>query len=242
MIVTASAAVVAITVGLAFELGLEAQVLQAHFSAGLSPQLHDAFGLSILVMAAHKWESWKAREQDHCPVYLTALRAPWAQTRRDLNFVVFVGTFLMMMGVVWLAMRGGYWGALLLGVWMAQGLHELHHTAKAAAQRSYYPGAWSSVVFVGMTDFLLWPLWSSSLSLPPELSMAFYLLQPVLWFTYALEHRQWLVRVAEVGGLEHLRAFDPVAKAHTSPEDVGHRHGRGSGNLDVPGSRGGLPC
>lgn len=195
------------TAALALTLGVASPTLTAPFDRLPSPALLDAFGLTVVLMLVHKVESYLTAEFDHCPVYLTAARASWATDVRRVNFVVFVGTLLAMLMVLYLVMLGGRWPLLLLTVWLAQGLHEWHHAAKSLAQRSYYPGTATGLCFVALMQALFFPAWADAVALPEGWRWTYAAAQPLVFLGFFLEHRVWLRQVEAVGGVEVLRAW-----------------------------------
>lgn len=189
MILTALAALAALVTG--FFLPGTAQV----FAGTPSDTLLNAFFISICLMTAHKIESYLTHEYNVCPVYLTNGQAAWAQNARQAIFVAFVSTFIGMCFVTLLALKGSPWPKLLLFVWMAQGLHEFHHSAKALAQKSYYSGTVSALFFTAQIDVFVFPKWYAELGLASNAGFYFYyLIQPVVFLGFYLEHRRWLAK------------------------------------------------
>jgi hypothetical protein len=190
--------------------GLGSEEVRAGFDRPLAPAVLDGFGLTILFMLIHKVESYLTGEFDQCPVYLTAARASWATDVRRVNFVVFVGTLLTMMTVLYLVLLGGHWPLLLLAIWLAQGQHEWHHAAKSLAQRSYYPGTVTGLLFVASVQGLFFPAWAEAVGLGSGWRLAYVAVQPLIFLCFYLEHRAWLRRVEGVGGLHVLRNWRPA--------------------------------
>ncbi len=164
-----------------------------------SNALIDVFGLSILVMVLHKVESWITGEFDACPVYLTTGRARWAKNVREAQFTMFVATFLGMLILVWLAFKGGHWPMLMLGIWIAQGQHELHHTAKSLSRRRYYPGTATGLVFVATIALGVFPTWCDILGIGAAWRAAFLGAMPVTLLAFYLEDRWWIGRAGSFG-------------------------------------------
>lgn len=188
MIITGLAAVAAVLAGL---LSPDAVAL---FNRPVPTGLLDVFFASILVMVAHKAESYFTHEYNVCPVYLASAHAPWGSNPRASLFAGFVGTFLGMMFLVYAVMRGGPWPLLCLGIWAAQGLHELHHAAKSLAQGSYYAGTVTGLIFVAVMALLFWPAWSGALGLAPVWSTIYAAAHPVIFAAFWVEHRGWLAK------------------------------------------------
>ncbi len=187
MAITYVTAIVAIAAGLAAPS-------DPTFMRAPSGPLLDGFLVSLAVMAVHKAECYWTREYEVCPVYVTAARG---RDPRQTLFIGFVVTFLAMMGFVFLVLRGPPWPLLMLAVWLAQGLHEIHHAAKSAAQRSYYPGTATALLFVAAIDLLVFPRWYALLEIDGRLGLhAFYAVQPIVFVAFWLEHRRWLGRLA----------------------------------------------
>jgi hypothetical protein len=172
-------------------IGLFSPALRAHFGAALTPELRGVFLASIVVMVLHKAESYWAGEFDRCPTYLTTGRK-WEDNPRRAMFLSFVPTFLGMLLVTFLAFMGPPWHLLLLTVWLAQGVHELHHSAKSLARGRPYPGVFSSVVFVGVTAVLMYPRWwDQVLGARGPAFPAFYALLPLVWAAFYFEDKRW---------------------------------------------------
>ncbi len=162
------------------------------FDVELSGEIRGAFLVSVTLMLVHKIESYFFKEYDRCPVYLGVERSSRAGNVRQTQFVVFVSTFLLMMYVVVLVMSGPPWPLLLITVWLAQGLHEIHHGAKTLVERRYYPGVISSLVFVLHVCLFIFPKWYSEAGLDsPFIYYAYYALVPLVFAAFALEHRKW---------------------------------------------------
>jgi hypothetical protein len=189
MILPALAAATALLIG--FFLPNVAQI----FSGTPSIAFLNSFLVSICLMTVHKIESYLTHEYDVCPVYLTNGQASWAQNPRQAIFVAFVSTFIGMSFMMFLIFKGPPWPLLLLSIWMAQGLHEFHHSAKSLAQKSYYSGTISALLFTAQIDIFVFPKWYGDLGLASTAGFyAYYLIQPVVFLGFYLEHRGWLVR------------------------------------------------
>ena len=165
-----------------------------------TPALMHAFLASIILMALHKTESFSKAEFDHCPVYLTSGQAPWAQNCRKAIFVSFVTTFIGMLVLVYLVLLGPPWPIALLAVWLGQGLHEFHHLAKSWVRRSFYPGVFSSIAFVLVQSFWVFPQWFKlvfpkggplSASLGETVFIAYYVSLPLVLLAFILEDQSW---------------------------------------------------
>jgi hypothetical protein len=204
MIITGISAVLALLLGLF--------VPSSHpvFAAPATDRLLDAFLITILAMVVHKVESYWTGEYARCPVYLTSVHRARGQHPGRLLFQGFVPAVLGGLVLLYFMMRGPPWVLLLLLVWLGQGLHEWHHAAKTLAERRYYPGTVSGLLFVGLMDGLLYPAWSDALPVEPGgwLS-AYYAAQPVMFAAYWLEHRGWIARyrawLESGGGAEAVR-------------------------------------
>lgn len=193
MILTAATAAAALTAGIAFPGFTES------FNVPMPEPLLDSFFLSLGLMVAHKAESYFTREYDVCPVYLTNGQASWGINPRQAMFVSFVSTFIGMSFVNYLSLKGGHWPMLMLSVWMAQGLHELHHSAKSLAQKAYYAGTASAILFTAQIDAFVFPQWREGLGLSPAWDWGFYALQAPVFLAYYLEHRGWLKKAGLTG-------------------------------------------
>ncbi|MCB9759890.1 MAG: hypothetical protein H6739_08655 [Alphaproteobacteria bacterium] len=182
----------------AIPAGLLSADAAAFFDHPLPVALQDALLLSVFLMAAHKGESYLQGEFNHCPVYLTSAQTRWGRNPREALFVGFVGTFLGLMLLVAMVMRGGPWPMLLLAIWLAQGLHELHHTGKSLARGYYYPGTLTGLAFTLFLDVAVFPLWLETLGLGMETSWLYYGLQPLVILAFFLEDRRWLGKLGDV--------------------------------------------
>ncbi len=169
--------------------------LAAPFDSALSLGFLDAFMVSVLLMFLHKVESYFTLEYEQCPVYATTGRARWAQDSREAVFLAFCGTFLGLALAIALMLRGGYWPLLILAIWMAQGVHEWHHSAKSLTQGSYYSGTVTGLMFVVHVNMVLFPEWYSLLHTTSDLPFyAYYAVQPVFFVGFVVEHHGWLLK------------------------------------------------
>ncbi len=139
MIVTGLAAAAALT------LGFFVPASHSTFDALPTDGLIDAFGITVLAMAAHKVESYLTGEFERCPVYLTSVHREKGKHPGRLLFQGFVPTVIGGLLLAYFLMRGAPWVMLMLLVWLGQGLHEWHHLAKSLAERRYYPGTVSGL-------------------------------------------------------------------------------------------------
>jgi hypothetical protein len=172
-------------------IGLFSESLRPRFGAALTPELRRVFLASIVVMILHKAESYWAGEFDVCPTYLNTEKRFGGSTRKAM-FLSFVPTFLGMLVVTYLAFVGPPWHLLLLTVWLAQGVHELHHSAKSAARGRPYPGVFTSVLFVGVTALLMYPRWwDQVVGSRGAMFPVFYALLPIIWAAFYLEDKRW---------------------------------------------------
>lgn len=187
--------IVGLAAGAALVVGWFVPSLHDIFAAEPDQGLLDALMVTVVAMIVHKGESYRLREWDRCPVYQTSTREPWAADRGQLLFLGFVPTFLGLLLLFALVLRGPPWPLLLLSLWSVQGLHEVHHVAKTAVERSYYPGTASAVLFVASIDALLVPRLVEHLALDSSWPLAaFYVLQAVMLIAYVVEHGRWRTR------------------------------------------------
>lgn len=202
----------ALTAAVVLPLGLISDDFRSHFSAPLSTTFQWCFFASIVVMAAHKLESFWFEEYEQCPVYLTSGQAAWARNPRKTVFLAFVPTFLGMMGVTFLGFLGPPWHLIVMTVWLGQGAHELHHSAKSLARRRVYPGTVSSVLFVGLMWFGVFPLWHDLvIGARGAIFFGAYAALPLIFFAYYREDRRWLSLAPEFAGRgESLEAVSAV--------------------------------
>jgi hypothetical protein len=186
MIITGATAVLVIT------LCLLIPSFKAHFQAPLSERLLNFFLLSILIMALHKAESFYALEYEKCPVYLNSGRTDWAKNPRKAIFLSFVSTFIGMLFVVYLALLGPPWHLVLITIWLAQGLHECHHLAKSLARKIFYPGLFTSLLFVLVQSFAVFPLWYDQvIGNRGVIYFAYYALVPCTVLAFYFEDSAW---------------------------------------------------
>ena len=192
MAVTWVTGAVALAVGIAFPS------LHPIFAGAPSTRLLNLLLISIGIMLVHKIESYFTHEFDHCPVYLSLKSAAWAKDPRRAVFITFCSVFLALTLVIALALRGAPWSLLLPAVWSAQGLHEIHHSAKSVSRRGYYPGTLSAIAFVLFIDVAFFPEYFSLLALPSRAPFyGFYALQPLLFLAFVAEDRAWLKKLGE---------------------------------------------
>lgn len=185
----------ALTAAIVLPLGLVSAGFRSHFEAPLPPAFLWAFFATIVVMAAHKLESFWFEEYEQCPVYLANGQKPWARNPRKAVFVSFVSTFLGMLGVAFLGFAGPPWHLLVMTVWLAQGAHELHHTAKSLSRRRVYPGTASSLLFVGLMWTAVFPLWHDLvIGARGAFFFGTYAALPLVFLAYYLEDRRWTSR------------------------------------------------
>lgn len=191
MIVTGLAAAAAIG------LGFFVPASHAMFDAPPTNALLDAFLVTVLAMTAHKVESYAQGEYARCPVYLTNVNRERDRHPGRLLFQGFVPTVIGGLLLAYFLMRGQPWVLLMMLVWLGQGLHELHHAAKTLAERRYYPGTISGLLFVLLVDVLFYPAWLDALTVEAgPWRWAYLAAQPVLFIGYYAEHRGWSARYA----------------------------------------------
>ena len=183
----------ALTAAVVLPLGFFSAGFRSHFAAPLSPAFQWVFGVSIVAMALHKLESFWFEEYEQCPVYLTSGQADWARNPRKAVFLGFVPTFLGMLGVAFLGFLGPPWHLLVMTVWLGQGAHELHHAAKSLARGRLYPGVGTSLFFVGVMWFGVFPLWHDLvIGARGWLFYGPYAALPLVFLGYYLEDRKWI--------------------------------------------------
>ncbi len=79
-----------------------------------------------------------------------------------------------------------------MSVWLAQGLHEIHHLGKTIARRRYYPGLISALLFTAVIDLAFFPNWYAALNVGSQLGFyAYYAVQPLVLLAFYLEDRKW---------------------------------------------------
>lgn len=183
----------ALTAAVVLPLGLISPGFRSHFTAPLSPAFQWVFFASIVAMALHKLESYWFEEYEQCPVYLTSGQSAWALNPRKAVFLSFVPTFIGMLVVAFLGFLGPPWHLLVMTVWLGQGAHELHHTAKSLSRRRVYPGTASSLLFVGLMWFGVFPLWHDLvIGARGAFFYGAYAALPLIFLGYYLEDRKWV--------------------------------------------------
>ncbi len=182
----------ALTAAVVLPLGLISAGFRSHFASPLPPAFQWVFFASIVAMAVHKLESYWFEEYEQCPVYLTSGQSAWALNPRKAVFLSFVPTFIGMLVVAFLGFLGPPWHLLVMTVWLGQGAHELHHTAKSLSRRRVYPGTASSLLFVGLMWFGVFPLWHDLvIGARGVIFYAAYAALPLIFLGYYLEDRKW---------------------------------------------------
>ena len=183
----------ALTAAIVLPLGLFSAEFRGHFAAPLSPTFQWIFLASIVAMALHKLESFWFEEFEQCPVYLTSGQTQWARNPRKAVFLGFVPTFIGMLSVAYLAFLGPPWHLLVITVWIGQGAHELHHAAKSLARGRLYPGIATSLLFVGVIWFGVFPQWHDLvLGARGLVFFGAYAVLPLAFLGYYLEDRKWI--------------------------------------------------
>lgn len=186
MIITGIAALVGIG------LGLFSPAFVSLMNHPLTPNLQFYFLITILLMTLHKVESYFFKEFDHCPVYLTQGSGMMGENVRRGFFLSFVPIFIGMLFFSYLAFVGGSWHMILLMIWIAQGLHEMHHAAKSLVRQKIYPGLFSSIAFVSVISFKLFPLWYDNIFTERGgLFNGYYALLPIVFLMYYFEDKTW---------------------------------------------------
>ena len=179
-------------------LALISDSFRSHFTGALTPSFQAVFLISIVLMALHKLESFWFGEYDQCPVYATTAQAEWAQNPRKAVFLTFVPTFIGMLLMAFMAFLGPPWHLIILTVWLGQGAHELHHTGKSLARGRLYPGIFTSVLFVGVMAFGLFPLWHDAVIGARGLVFyGYYAVLPLVLLGFFLEDRKWISQAPE---------------------------------------------
>ena len=167
---------------------------RSHFEAPMSERFQLMFFASLILMALHKAESFWFAEFDQCPVYLSQ---PTDNPRKAL-FMGFVPTFVGMTFLLFLGFLGPPWHLIVLTVWLGQGVHELHHLGKSLARKRSYPGVVTSVLFVLVMSFGLFPLWHDAvIGARGLIFYAYYAALPLVFLGFYFEDRRWIARVPE---------------------------------------------
>lgn len=176
-------------------IGLGLPGIGAVFAGAITPPLAEALMITFALMGLHKLECYGSREWERSPFYLRAATLYDDEPGRGY-FLAFAPAVVMLLFCAGLLVAPAPWPLLSLLVWLAQGLHELHHLGKAAAERRHYPGVVSAVLFVLVMDGLFLPRWLECVDLPGSAATVYLGLQPVLIVIFFLEHRDWRRRHA----------------------------------------------
>lgn len=185
--------VVAVGVIVLLGIGFFVPAWQGPFSVLPSNALLNAFAGSIGVLILHKVESYVSAEYDACPVYLTMRQDMPLRSAGQNHFRLMIPPAMAGLLMVALAMRGAPWPMLMIGAWLSQGLHEVHHIGKSIALRAVYPGLWSAIGFVGLMQFWVATRWFEEVGFP-EGTWIYGGIQLLLIPVFAIEHRQWTRR------------------------------------------------
>ena len=188
----------AVAAALVLPIGLLSSTFRSHFASPLTPALQVAFFASVVLMALHKLESFWFGEYDQCPVYVTQANSGFADNPRRAQFLTFVPTFLGMLTFAFLAFLGPPWHLITLTVWLGQGLHELHHLAKSAARGRAYPGIVTSILFVGVMSFAVFPMWHAAvIGARGLIFYGYYALMPLVLLGHYVEDKKWISKAPE---------------------------------------------
>ena len=184
----------AITAAVVLPLSGLSSTFRSHFDAPLTPAFQWAFFASAVLMALHKVESFWFAEYDQCPVYVSQN----ADNPRKAVFLAFVPIFIGMLFFAFLGFLGPPWHLITLTIWLGQGAHELHHTAKSLARGRLYPGFVTSVLFVGVMSLSLFPLWHDAvIGARGLIFYGYYAALPVLFLGFYFEDRKWIAAAPE---------------------------------------------
>lgn len=175
-------------------LAIFSSTFRSYFDQPLTAPLQLAFFASVVLMALHKVESFWFAEYDQCPVYTSQ---PQDNPRKAV-FLAFVPIFIGMLIFSFLGFIGPPWHLITLTIWLGQGVHELHHTAKSLARGRLYPGIVTSVLFVAVMSLGLFPLWHDAvLGDRGVLFFSYYLALPAVFLGFYLEDRRWISAAPE---------------------------------------------
>jgi hypothetical protein len=168
-----------LTVAIVFPLALFSSSIRAHFEGVLTPGLQSAFLASVVLFAVHQSEGFCSREHD--------------EGERQGVFVTFVPGFVVLLAMAFLGFLGPPWHLIILTVWLALGVQELHHLGKSFARGVAHPGVVTSFFFVVVTCCGLFPLWHDAvLGARGAGFYGFYAALPLVVLAFWLEERRWL--------------------------------------------------
>lgn len=197
-----------ITAAVVLTLACVSATFRSYFASPLTPAFQWTLFASFVLMALHKLESFWFAEYDQCPVYLSQNTS----NPRKAVFLAFVPIFIGMLFFAFMGFFGPPWHLVAITVWLGQGIHEMHHTAKSLARDRAYPGVVTSVMFVALMTFGLFPMWHDAVIGARGLVFyGYYALLPVIFAGFYFEDRKWI-------SLAPPAIWNPVS---TSPSPVG---------------------
>ncbi len=178
-----------ITAAVVLTLACVSSTFRSYFAVPLSPVFQGALFASFVLMALHKVESFWFLEYDQCPVYLSQD----VSNPRKAVFLAFVPIFIGMLFFAFMGFFGPPWHLIAITVWLGQGVHEMHHTAKSLARDRAYPGIVTSLMFVALMTFGLFPLWHDAvIGARGFIFYGYYALLPIVFAGFYFEDRKWI--------------------------------------------------
>lgn len=182
--------VIAMAVAAALFVGLFLPGWHGPFDVAPTPALLNAFEVSIGVLIVHKVESYRTRKYDVCPVYLTLAHDAPTRTSGQNHFRLLITPLMAGLILLGFAVRGPPWPMLLIGAWLSQAAHELHHLGKTIAARAVYPGLWSALAFVVTVDAFVAPRWFAEVGAPGAWWL-YVAAQVPMTAAFVVEHVAW---------------------------------------------------
>lgn len=178
-----------ITAAVVLTLACVSATFRSYFATPMSSAFQWALLGSFVLMALHKLESYWFAEYDQCPVYLSQDTS----NPRKAVFLAFVPIFIGMLFFAFMGFFGPPWHLIAITVWLGQGIHEMHHTAKSLARARAYPGIVTSVLFVGLMTFVLFPMWHDAVIGARGLVFyGYYAVLPLVFAGFYFEDRKWI--------------------------------------------------
>jgi hypothetical protein len=113
-----------------------------------------AFVVGIVLMFAHKVESWWTEEWSVSPFFGRLVES---SARLSENTEAIVGEVIFLVFVTWLfiglvmsalMMRGREWAVMGLSLWGLTFFMEAHHLIRTLSSWEYYSGTWTGVAYV----------------------------------------------------------------------------------------------
>lgn len=125
----------------------------------VSTRMQLTFGLSIVLMAAHKVECWITEEWLESPFFQLLIRTgpligPSEQdVLGEAIFLTFILWLFAGLGMGWLVLRGGRGPLVALAIWGLTFVLEWHHVVRTIVSEAYYSGVYTAVAYLAFMAF-----------------------------------------------------------------------------------------